>query len=70
METPDMSDFQIADYGSIISIRPLNEAACQWLDENVVAEPWQWVQGALCVEARFARDLIIEIEQAGLTVSR
>ena len=70
METPDMSDFQIADQGSIISIRPLNEAACQWLQENVVSEPWQWVQGALCVEARFARDLIIEIEQAGLTVSR
>src|SRR5205085_162701 len=52
METPDMSDFQIADQGSIISIRPLNEAACQWLQENVVSEPWQWVQGALCVEAR------------------
>ena len=65
-----MSDFQIADHGSIISIRPQNEAACQWLDENVVSEPWQWVQGALCVEARFALDLIIEIEQAGLTVSR
>ena len=65
-----MSDFQIADYGSIISIQPLNGAARQWLYENVVSEPWQSVQGALCVEARFARDLIIEIEQAGLTVSR
>ena len=65
-----MSDFQIADHGSIISIRPLNEAARQWLYENVVSEPWQWVQGALCVDARLARDLIIEIEQAGLTVSR
>ena len=65
-----MSNFQIADHGTVISIRPLNDAARQWLDENVVSEPWQWVQGALCVEARFARDLIIEIEQAGLTVSR
>jgi hypothetical protein len=51
-------------------IRPLNEAARQWLDENVVAEPWQWVQGALCVEARFARDLLIEIEQAGFEITR
>ena len=50
METTDMSDFQITDQGSIFLIRPLNEAACQWLDENVVSEPWQWVQGALCVE--------------------
>ena len=65
-----MSDFSISDHGTVISIRPLNDLARQWLDENVVSEPWQWVQGALCVEARFARDLIIEIEQAGLTVSR
>ena len=65
-----MSDFQIADHGTVISIRPLNETASQWLDENVVSEPWQWVQGALCVEARFARDLLIEIEQAGFVVTR
>ena len=65
-----MSDFSISDHGTVISIRPLNDVARQWLDENVVSEPWQWVRDALCVEARFARDLIIEIEQAGLTVSR
>jgi hypothetical protein len=70
MEIPDMSDFSISDHGTIFLIRPLNEAACQWLDENVVSEPWQWVQGALCVEARFARDLIIEIEQAGFEITR
>ena len=70
METPDMSDFSISDQGSIFLIRPLNEAARQWLDENVVSEPWQWVQGALCVETRFARDLIIEIEEAGFEISR
>jgi hypothetical protein len=69
-EIPDMSDFQIADQGSIFLIRPLTEAARQWLDENVVSEPWQWVQGALCVEARFARDLVIEIEEAGFIVTR
>ena len=70
METSDMSDFQIADCGTVISIRPLNDAARQWLDENVVSEPWQWVHGALCVEARFARDLIIEIEAAGFEITR
>ena len=65
-----MSDSQIADHGTIISIQPLNEAACQWLDENVVSEPWQWVQGALCVETRFARDLVNEIEEAGFEITR
>ena len=64
-----MSDFQIIDQSSIFLIRPLNEAARQWLDENVVSEPWQWVQGALCVEARFARDLLREIEEAGFEIS-
>ena len=65
-----MSDFSISDHGTVISIRPLNDVARQWLDENVVSEPWQWVQGALCVDARFDRDLIIEIEEAGFEVSR
>jgi hypothetical protein len=64
-----MSDFQITDQGTIFLIRPLNEAARQWLDENVVSEPWQWVQGALCVDARFARDLLNEIDEAGFGIT-
>lgn len=64
-----MSDFSISDQGSIFLIRPLNEAARQWLNENVVAEAWQWAQGALCVETRFARDLVREIVEAGFEVS-
>jgi hypothetical protein len=45
-----------------------SEAARQWLDENVVSEPWQWVQGALCAEPRFARDLLVEVEAAGFEI--
>jgi hypothetical protein len=68
-EIRDMS-FSISDQGSIFLIRPLTEAARQWLDENVVSEPWQWVRGALCVETRFARDLVVEIEDAGFEITR
>ena len=64
-----MSNFQITDQGSIFLIRPLNEAARRWLDENVVSEPWQWVEGALCVEPRLARDLVIEIAEAGFEIT-
>ena len=64
-----MSDFQITDQGSIFLIRPLNEAARQWLDENVVSEPWQWVQGALCADARFTRELVAEITDAGFEIA-
>ena len=52
-----MSDFQIDDHGTVISVRPRNEAARQWLE------------GALCVETRFGRDLIKEIEEAGFEIS-
>jgi hypothetical protein len=48
----------------------VSEAACQWLDDNVVAEPWQWLGGALCVEHRFARDIVTEITDAGFEISR
>jgi hypothetical protein len=70
METSDMSDFLITDQGSIFLIRPLNDAARHWVEQNVVSEPWQWAKGVLYVEARFARDLIIEIEEAGFEISR
>ena len=64
-----MSDFQISDQGSIFLIRPLNDAARHWLHENIVSEPWQWVQGALCVDARFARELVAEITDAGFEIT-
>ena len=64
-----MSDFQIADRGTVFLIRPLHEAARQWLDENVVAEPWQWLDGALVADHRLARDLITEIEAAGFVIA-
>jgi hypothetical protein len=64
-----MTDFCIADHGSIVTIRPLNEAACEWLDENVVAEPWQWLDGFLCVEHRLAPDLLAGITEAGFEIS-
>ena len=69
METPDMSDFQIADRGTVFTIRPLNEAAHQWLDENVVSEPWQWLDGALVADHRLARDLADEITAAGFVIA-
>ncbi len=64
-----MRDFLIADHGSIISIRPISNAAMKWIDENVASEPWQWLGGALCVDHRYARDLTDEIAAAGFVVA-
>jgi hypothetical protein len=65
-----MTDFCIADHGSVFLIRPVSEAACQWLDANVVAEPWQWFDGALAVDHRFARDIVTEIAAAEFEICR
>ena len=64
-----MTDFQIADHGSIISVKPVSEAARTWIDENVVFEPWQWLGGALCVDIRCACDLINELAAQGFEIS-
>lgn len=64
-----MSDFQIADRGTVFLIKPLTEAARQWLSENTVSEPWQWIDCGLAVDHRLARDLVDEIEAAGFTVA-
>jgi hypothetical protein len=54
---------------SIISIKPVSEAARQWVDENVVSEPWQWFGGALWVDVRCARHLVDEIADQGFEIS-
>ncbi|MGA8755276.1 MAG: hypothetical protein WB611_02940 [Stellaceae bacterium] len=63
-----MSDFLIADHGSVIAIVPLTRAAVQWIDENIVSEPSQWLGGALCVDPHYARDLTDMITAAGLSL--
>ena len=62
-----MSDFLFSDHGSVVAIAPLTPAGIEWIDGNVVSEPWQWLGGALCVNPRYARDLQDAIAAAGLS---
>ena len=64
-----MTDFLIADHGSIVSIQPASAAAREWLDANLVIEPWQWVDGAVAVEHRCARDIVAALADAGFAIS-
>jgi hypothetical protein len=43
---------RVENQGSIILLRPLNDAAEAWLDDNVQTEGWQWFGGALATEPR------------------
>ncbi|MGD9617660.1 MAG: hypothetical protein AB7H90_21595 [Alphaproteobacteria bacterium] len=64
-----MTDFLIADHGSIVSIRPVSAAAREWLDANIVAEPWQWMDGTVAVDPRCGRDIVAALTKAGLPIS-
>lgn len=63
-----MTDFLIADHGSIVSIRPVSAAAREWLDANIVTEPWQWLDGAVAVDHRCARGIITALADAGFAI--
>jgi hypothetical protein len=58
-----MTDFRILDHGTVILIWPVSDAGHQWVEKNVIAEPWQWFGGALGV------DLIAGIAAAGFEIS-
>lgn len=62
------ADFTITDHGSIVMVRPLTEAATEWVEENVGIEPWAWMGDAFACDHRMAGDLIAGIESEGFTI--
>ena len=57
--------FEVSDRGaSVVGIVPLTAKAREWVKENVYAEPWQWLGDTLCVDHRYADDLLTGIEEA------
>ena len=69
MEKRDHVDVHIINSGSIVTFYPCSKAAKDWLHENVAAEPFQWFGGNLCVEHRYADDLINALIAEGLSVA-
>jgi hypothetical protein len=59
---------RVLDYGSIIEIRPLNTAGKKWVDDNVIADPWQWMGRDLVVEHRYIEPIIAAMSQDGLDI--
>jgi len=49
-------DFEITDETTIVLVRPCNDWACDWINENV--ENPQWWGDRLVVEPRFVEGLI------------
>ena len=62
-----MVDVKIENHGSLVLIRPLTEAASDWLDENI-SEDAQHFGGAVVVEPRYVEAIVEGMQNDGLEV--
>ncbi len=63
-----MIDFKLERHGTVALLHPQTTAAETWLNENVVAEGWQWLGRALAVEPRLMPNITQALAADGLTV--
>lgn len=66
---PVKPDFTLTDHGSLVAVKPMNDAARDWIDENVGGVTSWWC-GALMVERRYADDLLNGILGAGFEIEQ
>lgn len=57
------------DGDSLGRLRPNNDSAQRWLEENAQSEPWQWLGRWLCIEHRYITDIVAGIRDEGFTVN-
>jgi hypothetical protein len=62
-----MADVNIENHGSLVLIRPLTEAASDWLDENI-SEDAQHFGGAVVVGPRYVEAIVEGMQNDGLEV--
>lgn len=60
-------DAVVESSGTIYTIRPITDAAKEWINENVASDG-MWFGNALCVEHRYSADIVAGMEDAGLVV--
>lgn len=62
-----MTDFNLTNHGSIVTIRPMNEEAQTWWDDNVDPDA-QMFGGAYVVEPRYVEQIVTGMTGEGLTI--
>jgi hypothetical protein len=60
-------DVEVENHGSLILVRPLTPAACDWCEEHI-PEDAQWWARAVVVEPRYVADIVQGMQNDGLTV--
>lgn len=62
-------DVRVDAAGSIVVITPLTASGREWLDEHIESESWQWYAGGLCVDHRYAANIVHGMRDDDLAVS-
>lgn len=64
-----MIDVLIEKHGTIVLVRPLTDAAKEWVTDNVPLESWQWMGDAFACEPRLVENLVTGMTDGGLKVA-
>lgn len=62
-------DASFENHGSVVIVRPLSQAAKDWLAEYVDQDGFQPYRDAVVVEPRFVDDLLTGMQKDGLHIS-
>ena len=68
MSKPTVDVYVRDDDSSLVAFRPMSREARQWFAEFVQSEPWQWLGPYLCVDWRYANDLVAGLDAEGFNV--
>lgn len=67
-QVQQLPDILVENHGSLITFTMQNESARAWINANVESEPYQWFGDALCVEPRYAADVVNAMISEGFLV--
>ena len=62
-------DFLAVHHGSIITLKPMNSDAREWVDEHITGDEVPWFGGAVVIEPRYFGDIAHAIEAHGLSIT-
>lgn len=63
-----IEDLVVENHGSLFLLRPMSDAAEEWLNEHLDPDNSQWFAGALVVEPRYIGDIVDGAVADGLEV--
>lgn len=64
-----MFHIEVTDNGTVFTFRALDEATVEWIEENVLIEPWQGDASLFHADHRPARALIEALAEEGFTIT-